>query len=169
MHRLVFCCLIIISFSCPLLSLPIIDASEMSYQLSADEDSRLNLERLGSVGSTSLVQFLPELLGTLTEDNKAGFSVWSSERSSRDFCWLQHYGHKNDLRRFTISNCGKTFHYVSPHPGLSPSSYSPRENIKETFYGNHPRIALLGRFLTKDRKQYKKRGNLSECFWKYCV
>uniref|UniRef100_A0A663DSM2 Urotensin 2 n=1 Tax=Aquila chrysaetos chrysaetos TaxID=223781 RepID=A0A663DSM2_AQUCH len=90
----------------------------------ADEDSRLNPERLGSLGSTSLLQFLPELLGTLTEDNKAG---------------------------------------------LSPSSYNPRENIKETFYGNHPRIALLGRFLTKDRKQYKKRGNLSECFWKYCV
>ncbi|NXS70817.1 UTS2 protein, partial [Pandion haliaetus] len=124
MHKLVFCCLIIIGFSYPLSSLPIINASEMSYQLSADEDSRLNPERLGSLGSTSLLQFLPELLGTLTEDKKAG---------------------------------------------LSPSSYNPRENIKETFYGNHPRIALLGRFLTKDRKQYKKRGNLSECFWKYCV
>ncbi|XP_074883171.1 urotensin-2 [Buteo buteo] len=124
MHKLVFCCLIIIGFSYPLSSLPIINASEMSYQLSADEDSRLNPEQLGSLGSTSLLQFLPELLGTLTEDNKAG---------------------------------------------LSPSSYNPRENIKETFYGNHPRIALLGRFLTKDRKQYKKRGNLSECFWKYCV
>ncbi|NXW66376.1 UTS2 protein, partial [Eurystomus gularis] len=123
MHRLVFCCLII-SFSCPLSSLPIINASEMSYQLSADEDSRLNMEQLGSLGSTSLLQFLPELLGTLTEDNRAA---------------------------------------------LSSSSYSPRESLKEAFYGNHPRIALLGRFLTKDRKQYKKRGNLSECFWKYCV
>ncbi|XP_023796134.1 urotensin-2 isoform X2 [Cyanistes caeruleus] len=112
------------SFSCPLLSLPIINASEMSYQHSADDDSRLNLERLGSLRSTSLLQFLPELLGTLAEDNKAG---------------------------------------------LTPSNYNPEENIKETFYGNHPRIALLGRFLTKDRKQYKKRGNLSECFWKYCV
>ncbi|NXW43554.1 UTS2 protein, partial [Nyctiprogne leucopyga] len=124
MHKLAFYCLIIISFSCPLSSFPIINASEMSYQLSADEDSRLNLEQLGSLGSNSLLQFLPDLLGTLTEDNKAG---------------------------------------------LSPSSYNPRENTKETFYGNHPRIALLGRFLTKDRKQYKKRGNLSECFWKYCV
>ncbi|NXR26150.1 urotensin-2 [Cinclus cinclus] len=124
MHKLILCCLIIVSFSCPLLSLPIINASEMSYQHSADEDSRLNLERLGSLGSTSLLQFLPELLGTLTEDSKAG---------------------------------------------LTPSNYNPGENIKETFYGNPPRIALLGRFLTKDRKQYKKRGNLSECFWKYCV
>ncbi|NXR14924.1 UTS2 protein, partial [Semnornis frantzii] len=121
MHKLVFCCLIIISFSCPLSSVPIINASEMSYQLSADEDSRL---KLGSPGSNSLLQFLPELLDTLTEDNKAG---------------------------------------------LSPSSYNPRENTKEVFYENHPRVALLGRFLTKDRKQYKKRGNLSECFWKYCV
>ncbi|NXE94116.1 UTS2 protein, partial [Menura novaehollandiae] len=124
MHKLIFCCLIIISFSCPLSSLPIMDASEMSYQLSADEDSRLNLERLGSLGSTSMLQFLPELLGTVAEDNKAG---------------------------------------------LTPSNYKPGENIKETSYGNYPRIALLGRFLTKDRKQYKKRGNLSECFWKYCV
>ncbi|XP_040441395.1 urotensin-2 [Falco naumanni] len=124
MHKLVFCCLIIISFSWPLSSLPVIDASEMSYQLSADEDSRLNLERSGSLGSPSLLQFLPELLGALPEDSKAG---------------------------------------------LSPSSYNPRQNIKETSYENHPRIALLGRFLTKDRKQYKKRGNLSECFWKYCV
>ncbi|NWH62656.1 UTS2 protein, partial [Geococcyx californianus] len=123
MHKLVFCCLIIISFSCPLSSLPIINANEMSYQLSVEEDSRSNLEQLGSPGSASLLQFLPELSGTLTE-NKAG---------------------------------------------LSPSSYNPRENTKETFYGNHPRIALPGRFLTKDRKQYKKRGNLSECFWKYCV
>lgn len=37
--------------------------------LAADEDSRL---KLGSLGSTSLLQFLPELLDTLTEDNKAG-------------------------------------------------------------------------------------------------
>ncbi|XP_027524539.1 urotensin-2 isoform X1 [Corapipo altera] len=74
MHKLIFCCLIIVSFSCPLSSLPIINTSEMSYQLSADEDSRLNLERLGSPGSTSLIQFLPELLGTLTEDNKAGLT-----------------------------------------------------------------------------------------------
>uniref|UniRef100_A0A8C9EX48 Urotensin 2 n=1 Tax=Pavo cristatus TaxID=9049 RepID=A0A8C9EX48_PAVCR len=124
MHKLVFCCLIIISFSGPLFSLPVINASEMSYQLPANEDSRLNLEQLGSSESTSLPQFLQELLGTLVEDNKAG---------------------------------------------LTSSSYNPRKNIKETFYGNHPRIALLGRLLAKDRKQYKKRGNLSECFWKYCV
>lgn len=32
MHKLILCCLIIISVSCPLLSLPIINASEMSYQ-----------------------------------------------------------------------------------------------------------------------------------------
>ncbi|NXF36454.1 UTS2 protein, partial [Nyctibius bracteatus] len=124
MHKLVFCCLIIISFSCPLSSLPIINASEMSYQLSADEDSRLNLEQLGSLGSTPLLQILPEVLGTLTEDNKAG----------------------EELPQQFMGEC-----------------------LWFNFYGNHPRIALLGRFLTKDRKQYKKRGNLSECFWKYCV
>ncbi|NXW36618.1 UTS2 protein, partial [Phaetusa simplex] len=125
MHKLAFCCLIVIGFSCPLSTLPIINASEMSYQPSADEDSRLTLERLGSRRSTSLLQFLPELLGTLTEDSKAGEDP--PQHNLSHAVWLQ------------------------------------------TFYGNHPRIALLGRFLTKDRKQYKKRGNLSECFWKYCV
>ncbi|NXG55939.1 UTS2 protein, partial [Hemiprocne comata] len=124
MHRLLFCCLIIISFSCPLSSLPIINASEKSYQHPADEELKLNLEQLSSLGSTSLLPFLPELLGTVPEDNKTG---------------------------------------------LSASSYNPRESIKETLYGNQPRTALLGRFLTRDKKQYKKRGNLSECFWKYCV
>uniref|UniRef100_A0A8C5JKF2 Urotensin 2 n=1 Tax=Junco hyemalis TaxID=40217 RepID=A0A8C5JKF2_JUNHY len=115
MHKVILCCLIIICFSCPLLSLPIINASEMSYQHSADEDSRLNLERLGS---SSLLQLLPELLGTLSEDSKAG-----------------EHSHSNG----------------------------------SNFYRNHPQNAFLGRLLTKDRKQYKKRGNLSECFWKYCV
>ncbi|XP_026718696.1 urotensin-2 [Athene cunicularia] len=132
MHKLVFCCLIIISFSCPLSSLPIINASEMSYQLAADEDSRLSLEQLGNLGSTSLLQFLPELLGTLTEDSKAG----------------------------VYFPAGNIYH---------PTVTSLMLFDFQTFYGNHPRIALLGRFLTKDRKQYKKRGNLSECFWKYCV
>uniref|UniRef100_A0A8C3K0S2 Urotensin 2 n=1 Tax=Calidris pygmaea TaxID=425635 RepID=A0A8C3K0S2_9CHAR len=132
MHKLVFCCLIIVSFSYPLSSLPIINASEMSYQLSADEDSRFNLERLGSLGSTSLLQFLPELLGAAAEDNKAG----------------------EDLPQQFM--------------GEGPRNLSHAVCL-QTFYGNHPRIALLGRFSTKDRKQYKKRGNLSECFWKYCV
>ncbi|KFP08395.1 Urotensin-2 [Calypte anna] len=123
MHRLLLCCLIIVSSSCPLSSLPIINASEKAYHIPADEELRLNLEQLGSLGRTSLLQSLPELLGTLTEDNKAG---------------------------------------------LRPS-YNPKESIKQTSYGNPPQITLLSRFLTKERKQYKKRGNLSECFWKYCV
>uniref|UniRef100_A0A674INL4 Urotensin 2 n=1 Tax=Terrapene triunguis TaxID=2587831 RepID=A0A674INL4_9SAUR len=113
MHSLVFCCLFLISLSCPLLSLPIIDSREVSYQLSADEDTRLNVERLDSLGRASLLQTLPRLLGAQTED--------------------------------------------------SPSKEG------KAFYGSHPRIALLSRLLAKDRKQNKKRGNLSECFWKYCV
>uniref|UniRef100_A0A8C8SJ87 Urotensin 2 n=1 Tax=Pelusios castaneus TaxID=367368 RepID=A0A8C8SJ87_9SAUR len=126
MHRLIFCCLIIISFSCPLLSLPITDSSEGSYQLSADEEAKLNLERLDNLRRASLFQTLPRLLGAQSEDSPS-------------------------------------------KAGLSPSSYNPRENVKEAFYGNHPQIALLSHLLAKDRKQYKKRGNLSECFWKYCV
>ncbi|KAM9116187.1 urotensin-2 [Pangshura tecta] len=125
MHRLVFCCLFIISLSCPLLSLPIFNSREVSYQLSADEDTRLNVERLDSLGRASLLQTLPRLLGTQTED-------------------------------------------TPNKEGLSPSSYNPGENAKKAFYGSHPRLALLSRLLAKDRKQ-NKRGNLSECFWKYCV
>ncbi|XP_006118029.3 urotensin-2 [Pelodiscus sinensis] len=126
MHRLVFCCLVIISLSCPLLSLPVIDSSEMSYQRSADEDAGLNVEQLDSLGGASLFQTLPKLLGAQTEHSPS-------------------------------------------KAGLSPSSYNPRENVKEVFYGSHPPNALLSRLLAKDRKQNKKRGNLSECFWKYCV
>ncbi|XP_040182405.1 urotensin-2 [Rana temporaria] len=41
---------------------------------------------------------------------------------------------------------------------------------KEELFDKHPRISLLSRLQSKDRKQFKKRaGNLSECFWKYCV
>uniref|UniRef100_A0A8D0GY19 Urotensin 2 n=1 Tax=Sphenodon punctatus TaxID=8508 RepID=A0A8D0GY19_SPHPU len=114
MHKLGFCCLILIGLSCPLLALPIIDSSEIPYHLSADEeDARLNLEALKGLSRVSLLQSLPGLLGAQIEDapDKTGTVV----------------------------------------------------------YANHPRIAALSRLLAKDRKQYKKRGNLSECFWKYCV
>ncbi|KAJ1142404.1 hypothetical protein NDU88_008729 [Pleurodeles waltl] len=47
--------------------------------------------------------------------------------------------------------------------------YNPSDNLNEAFYGKRPRNVLLSRLLSKERKQYKKRGNLSECFWKYCV
>ncbi|XP_073172891.1 urotensin-2 isoform X1 [Lepidochelys kempii] len=106
------------------------EASEEAWQhvtsRRADENTRLNVERLDSLGRASLLQTLPRLLGAQTEDSPS-------------------------------------------KAGLSPSSYNPRENVKEAFYGSHPRIALLSRLLAKDRKQNKKRGNLSECFWKYCV
>uniref|UniRef100_A0A7M4EXK4 Urotensin 2 n=1 Tax=Crocodylus porosus TaxID=8502 RepID=A0A7M4EXK4_CROPO len=124
MHRLVFCWLIIISLSCPLSSLPIRDFSEMSYQLSAEDDnSKLTLERLDALGRASLLQTLQGLLDAQNEDSKTG---------------------RTDLP------------YLHGHtPGA--------------LYGSHPRLALLSRLLAKERKQYKKRGNLSECFWKYCV
>ncbi|XP_074832075.1 urotensin-2 [Carettochelys insculpta] len=126
MHRLAFCCLITISLSCPVLSRPFIDSNEVTYQLSADENAKLNVEQLDSMGRASLFQTLPRLLGAQTE-------------------------------------------HSSSKAGLSPSSYNPRENVKEAFYGSHPPIALISRLLAKDRQQSKKRGNLSECFWKYCV
>ncbi|XP_066493574.1 urotensin-2 [Tiliqua scincoides] len=53
--------------------------------------------------------------------------------------------------------------------GLGPNSFTPRESVKEVLFGNLPRNTLLTRLLAESRKQNKKRGNLSECFWKYCV
>uniref|UniRef100_A0A8C8SMF8 Urotensin 2 n=1 Tax=Pelusios castaneus TaxID=367368 RepID=A0A8C8SMF8_9SAUR len=139
MHRLIFCCLIIISFSCPLLSLPITDSSEGSYQLSADEEAKLNLERLDNLRRASLFQTLPRLLGAQSEDSpsKAGKPLPTS------------------LYLFQSIKC--------------PGSPLKIQFLCIAFYGNHPQIALLSHLLAKDRKQYKKRGNLSECFWKYCV
>lgn len=41
--------------------------------------------------------------------------------------------------------------------------------LPQALFGNLPQNALLNRLLAESRKQEKKRGNLSECFWKYCV
>ncbi|XP_072282745.1 urotensin-2 [Pyxicephalus adspersus] len=54
--------------------------------------------------------------------------------------------------------------------GFSLDAYNMEDSIKEELFDKHPRISLLSRLQSKDHKQYKKRaGNLSECFWKYCV
>ncbi|XP_063797862.1 urotensin-2 [Pseudophryne corroboree] len=54
--------------------------------------------------------------------------------------------------------------------GLSLGTYNIDDSMKQEFFDKHPRISLLSRLQAKDRKQQKKRaGNLSECFWKYCV
>ncbi|XP_068935571.1 urotensin-2 [Petaurus breviceps papuanus] len=54
---------------------------------------------------------------------------------------------------------------------LSADIFDPRENVKkfQVFYGKDPKISLLSHFLARTRKQFKKRGTPSECFWKYCV
>ncbi|XP_044523459.1 urotensin-2 [Gracilinanus agilis] len=44
----------------------------------------------------------------------------------------------------------------------------PKEHGKKVFYGKDPKISLLS-LLARTRKQSKKRGPPSECFWKYCV
>ncbi|XP_043847093.1 urotensin-2 [Dromiciops gliroides] len=52
---------------------------------------------------------------------------------------------------------------------LSADIFDPRENVKKVFYGKDPKISLLSHLLAGPRKQFKKRGTPSECFWKYCV
>uniref|UniRef100_G3QV94 Urotensin 2 n=1 Tax=Gorilla gorilla gorilla TaxID=9595 RepID=G3QV94_GORGO len=61
MYKLASCCLLFIGFLNPLLSLPLLDSREISFQLSAPhEDARLTPEELERA---SLLQILPEMLG----------------------------------------------------------------------------------------------------------
>ncbi|XP_075695522.1 urotensin-2-like isoform X2 [Rhinoderma darwinii] len=54
--------------------------------------------------------------------------------------------------------------------GISLGTYNMDDVIKEELFDKKPQISLLSRLQRKERKPYKKRaGNLSECFWKYCV
>ncbi|XP_008568482.1 PREDICTED: urotensin-2 [Galeopterus variegatus] len=48
--------------------------------------------------------------------------------------------------------------------------FNPRGNLRkfQDFSGQDPNV-LLSRLLARTKKQYKKRGTISECFWKYCV
>ncbi|CAH2319667.1 urotensin-2 [Pelobates cultripes] len=128
MHQLTFFCFMLASFSSPLMSHPIIDSSEVSYQL---PDSKLDFGELNNFDQTYLLQNLPAFLGKhrLGEDRDDFFSK----------------------------------------EGLSLGTYNMEDSMKESLFGKHPRISLLNRLQTKDKKQYKKRGSLSECFWKYCV
>uniref|UniRef100_A0A8C9R299 Urotensin 2, alpha n=1 Tax=Scleropages formosus TaxID=113540 RepID=A0A8C9R299_SCLFO len=52
--------------------------------------------------------------------------------------------------------------------GLRTAGFFPREALKEVLLEKQSRLNPLIRFLGT-RKQYRKRGNTSECFWKYCV
>ncbi|XP_038629232.1 urotensin 2, alpha [Scyliorhinus canicula] len=53
--------------------------------------------------------------------------------------------------------------------GLREISDTDLGNVKEILYGRRTQ-PKAGRLLTgKGRKQYKKRNNFSDCFWKYCV
>ncbi|XP_078001831.1 urotensin-2 [Phascolarctos cinereus] len=57
---------------------------------------------------------------------------------------------------------------VSRKADLSADIFDPQENVRKVFYGKDPKISLLSH-LARTRKQFKKRGTPSECFWKYCV
>ncbi|XP_016277776.2 urotensin-2 isoform X1 [Monodelphis domestica] len=124
MYKLIFSWVFFVGFLSPLLSLPVIDSSEMVYRLSADdEDTRLMLEDLGRA---SILKTLPEIL--------------DAER-------------EKDSRKFDLSS----------------AVLDQKENGKKAFYEKDPKISLLGHLLAGTRKQFKKRGPPSECFWKYCV
>ncbi|XP_025768388.1 urotensin-2 [Puma concolor] len=54
--------------------------------------------------------------------------------------------------------------------GLGTGTANPRGGMRQfqAFFGQDPNI-FLSHLLARIRKQYKKRGSPSECFWKYCV
>ncbi|XP_036386189.1 prepro-urotensin II-beta [Megalops cyprinoides] len=52
--------------------------------------------------------------------------------------------------------------------GIRSVAYLPREAVKEVLLEKQSRLHPFARFLGT-RKQYRKRGSTSECFWKYCV
>ncbi|OCT72825.1 urotensin-2 [Xenopus laevis] len=121
--------LILASFTDPLLSLPIIDSREVSYQF---PDGKMNFGELSSLDEDYLLHNLPAVLA------------------------------KHNLIGDTETLLSKE------EPG--EGNHNIGENIRqEILFGKHPRISLLSLLQSKDKKQYKKRGNLSECFWKYCV
>ncbi|KAM4651792.1 urotensin-2 [Discoglossus pictus] len=128
MHRLVFSCLIFVSFSCPLLSRPVIDSNEEPYPF---PDAKMNFAELSNLDQTYLLQNLP--------------------------AFLRKHNERGDTDIFIKE-------------ALNPENYNLEESVKEVLLGKHPRPSLLSGLQSKDKKQYKKRGgNLSECFWKYCV
>uniref|UniRef100_G1LAG5 Urotensin-2 n=1 Tax=Ailuropoda melanoleuca TaxID=9646 RepID=G1LAG5_AILME len=54
--------------------------------------------------------------------------------------------------------------------GLGTDIANPRGSLRrfQAFSGQDPNI-FLSHLLARNRKQDKKRGSPSECFWKYCV
>ncbi|XP_051966800.1 prepro-urotensin II-beta [Xyrauchen texanus] len=50
---------------------------------------------------------------------------------------------------------------------LRTAGFVPSQAVKEVLLGK-PLLNPLSRFLG-NRKQYRKRGSNTECFWKYCV
>ncbi|XP_048078020.1 urotensin-2 [Ursus arctos] len=54
--------------------------------------------------------------------------------------------------------------------GLGTDAANPRGSLRrfQAFSGQDPNI-FLSHLLARNRKQDKKRGSPSECFWKYCV
>ncbi|XP_067826300.1 prepro-urotensin II-beta-like [Heptranchias perlo] len=53
--------------------------------------------------------------------------------------------------------------------GLREISDTPSGNLKEILYGRKAQPESSSFLTGKGRKQYKKRNNFSDCFWKYCV
>ncbi|XP_047580914.1 urotensin-2 [Lutra lutra] len=148
MYKLISWCLLFMGCLHPLLALPVPDSREETLWLSApDGDMRSALDELERV---SLLQMLLELSGAERGDGlrKAGKIILA--RIGGLILLLLNYS--------LLLHC------------LGTKAANTRGSMKkfQAFSGQDPNI-FLSHLLARYRKQDKKRGSPSECFWKYCV
>ncbi|XP_042334492.1 urotensin-2-like isoform X1 [Sceloporus undulatus] len=140
------------------------------------EDARLGLEELNSQNRGVLRQSLAALLG-LEEDDDPPSKTGETRRPlghlslPSQSSWASLFilpAPASPPLACLLSPKEPLDHLSASLPGLRPDSFQP-ESVKKVLLAGLPRAMLLSRLLANNRKQYKKRGNLSECFWKYCV
>ncbi|XP_040501470.1 urotensin-2 [Ursus maritimus] len=153
MCKLIFWCLLFIGCLHPLLSLPVPDSREETLQLSVlllcvapGGDTRPALDELERV---SPLQMLLEMSG-------AGRGDGLREAGKIILAWIR--GLILMLLNYSLFSC------------LGTDAANPRGSLRrfQAFSGQDPNI-FLSHLLARNRKQDKKRGSPSECFWKYCV
>ncbi|XP_040280222.1 urotensin-2-like [Bufo bufo] len=154
MHKLFSCGLILAIVFSPLRSLPILDPSEISFRIPASQVIILRWRRFADSRLFSIFLLI---------DSKMDFgdvSSWDDTHLLQNLPSFLDKGRDIDIDTDDIF--GKE--------GLSLGTYNMDNVMKEEWLDKQPHMSLLSRLQSKERKPYKKRaGNLSECFWKYCV
>ncbi|XP_075695521.1 urotensin-2 [Rhinoderma darwinii] len=130
------------------------------------------MHKLLSCGLILAIVFSPLRSLPILDPNEISFRIPDSKMDFGDVSsWVDTHLLQNlpsflDKGRDTDINTDDIF----SKEGISLGTYNMDDVIKEELFDKKPQISLLSRLQRKERKPYKKRaGNLSECFWKYCV